>query len=304
MSLVLVSGGCGFIGSHLVDMLVAVGHQVVVIDNLSTGKVENLHPMAQLIEMDITDKEAVHHLFSEHRFDYVFHLAAQINLRSSIKQPAQDAQTNVLGTINLLENCRGIKKFLFASTGGAIYSPNYETIPWKEEDETSPSSPYGLSKFCAERYIELLSQQRGFQHAILRLSNVYGPRQNAHGEAGVIAIFADKIAHGQDCTIFGSGEQMRDFAYVGDVVRAFLLAMPKNVNGIFNVSTRQEVSVKDLTHTIFNIMGQKPRVNYADKIEGEMERSCLSYDKLNFLTGWRPEYVLAEGLAKTLGTIK
>lgn len=290
---VLVTGGAGFIGSHLVDRLVSLNYRVAVIDDLSTGNIINVNPKVKFLKLDIRNKSFVNEFFEKHKFNYIFHLGAQINLRHSILNPDIDANTNILGTINLLNNCKNIKKFIFTSTGGAIYAPNYNCLPWTEEDQVSPQSPYGLSKLCAEKYIELLSKQLNFNYTILRLSNVYGPRQN-NSECGIISIFDHKIKNNLELTIFGNGEQTRDFIYISDVIDALCLSIvDSNIsNKTLNVSTGIETSINELS----TIMGAHiENIQYKPAIEGELVRSCLNNSYLKSM-GWNNKIDLKTGI--------
>ena len=293
-----VVGGAGFIGSHLVDALLARGDQVVVIDNLSTGNEANLDRRALFEECDINDP-MVADIFDDEQFDYVFHLAAQINLRHSLKHPAQDAEINILGSLNLLENCvrTKVKRVIFSSTGGAIYDPEV-SLPWTETSPTNPQSPYGIAKLTVERYLDFFKRQYNLPSTILRYSNVYGPRQDAKGEAGVVAIFMERALKGEPLIIFGDGSQTRDFIYVDDVVQANLLAMDKGLDGIYNVSSDYQVSILDLAADLELTLRTKP-IEFADPIPGEVLDTCLSADKL-IAQGWSMRVMMDEGLAKTL----
>lgn len=296
---ILITGGAGFIGSHLADNLISQIHQVTIIDNLSSGNIKNLNPKAQFIEMDINDD--LTDLFQKNYFDCVIHLAAQINLRQSIVDPYQDAKINILGSLNLLEQVRknGIKKFIFASTGGAIYSP-FDELPWEEYSSILPQSPYGMAKYTVENYLQLYKKLYNLDYTILRLANVYGPRQNALGEAGVISIFIDKILHDQDLTIFGDGEQSRDFIFVKDVVSAFATVINKNLSGIYNVGTNTECKINCLVEVLENLITKKLYIVKLEKITGELFRSRLNYDKLKHFSKWEPKYNITDGIAETI----
>jgi|SRR3989344_4423047 len=297
----LVTGGAGFIGSWIVDSLIDKGHEVIVIDNLSTGKEENLNKKAVFYKKDILDKEIIQ-IFLKEKPDYVFHLAAQINVRRSIENPSEDAQTNILGTLNLLDACTKskVKKFIFSSTGGAIYGEDVK-IPTLETEKTDPISPYGIAKFTIEKYLEFYKKVYGLDYTILRYSNVYGPRQNAKGEAGVIAIFVTDIIKNKSFTIFGDGEQTRDYVYVKDVADANILAL--NLSGIFNIGTEKETSVNDLIKTLESIEKSKFSVKNINAIKGELKRSCLSSEKIK-KAGWKQQYNLEKGLKETLDYFK
>jgi len=296
MSNIIVTGGAGFIGSNLVDKLVLLGHDVLVIDNLSTGNVTNINDKARFLEADICDKIDLQKAGLD-TVDFVFHLAAQINLRKSLEDPIHDAETNIMGSLNVIDLATIHKaKVIFASTGGAIYSP-YEEIPWAEESLAIPESPYGISKLTTEHYLRVMSPNS----AILRLANVYGPRQNPHGEAGVIAIFLDRMLKGEPITVFGTGFQTRDFVYIDDVVNAFVVAMKKKCRGIFNVSTNKRTSVNMIVQYLNRMTSTKDLVVIgAPAIPGELEHSALSHGKIKRDLGWHPLTSLENGLKKTI----
>lgn len=293
----LVTGGAGFIGSHIVDALVLAGYEVFIIDNFASGQRENVNPRATLIEKDVRELASAEGL--PEKFDVVFHLAAQIDVRHSVEQPAEDAQVNVLGAIAVLEFARKTgAKVVFSSTGGAIYGST-RTYPTPEHIAPRPDSPYGLAKYCAERYIQLFHKLYKVPYVILRYGNVYGPRQNGSKETGVIAIFCEKARTGEPLTVFGKGKQTRDFIYVGDVVKANLLAAQKD-NGVFNIAGGTETSVNDLTQLISQALGKPVEVRHARGKKGEVKRSCLAIDAARTGLGWSPSLTLAEGVALTL----
>lgn len=304
MAKILCTGGAGFIGSHLVDRLLSEGHKVTVWDNFSTGVPENVQVHDNCILprfIDVTEMHTMLHSLSAHvyPYDYVFHLAAQINLRHSIQDPIDDAETNIIGTLNVLKaikkhspNC----KFIFTSTGGAIYDPQ-EPLPWVEHSKTVPESPYGLAKLSAEGYIRLTWDN----HTILRLSNVYGPRQNPHGEAGVIAIFLDNMLKDKSIKVFGDGLQTRDFVYVDDVVDALMLTIDNPMKGIFNVSSGDRINVNQIAKLLFRLTKKDTeKLENHPAIEGELRHSGLSHHKISGCFGWRPKTVLYDGLKKTV----
>ena len=297
MSNILVTGGAGFIGSHLVDELVALSHTVTILDNLSTGTcIKNKKAYFEYIDINNTD--SLNHRLRGCRYDYIFHLAAQVNLRKSIQDPFEDAYTNVLGTINILNIAKisDAKKFIFVSTGGAMYDEKSE-MPWNETSTIKPQSPYALSKYCAEQYVNLLCP---CPYAIMRLSNVYGPRQNAKGEAGVVAIFIDNILKNKPLTIFGDGTQTRDYIYVKDVVDALIKIMPAySARGILNVSTGIETDVNKIASLVLTMMNTKGSIVNKHKIHGEMLRSVLSSEKLMRL-GWKANTELEYGIKQTV----
>lgn len=297
MSRVLVTGGAGFIASHLVDRLVGLGHFVTCWDNLSTGNRKNVKK-AYFHQVDIRNYNDLEMAAHSHTFDYVFHLAAQINLRDSFADPHNDAQNNVLGTLNLLRVIRRHNsKVIFASTGGAIYSPK-ERIPWIEDHAAIPESPYGISKLAVEHYLRVLAPNS----AVLRLSNVYGPRQNAHGEAGVIAIFLEKMLLNESIKIFGDGLQTRDFVYVDDVVEAFVLAMVKDIKGTYNVSTGERTDVNTIAQQLIRLTKKEDTViEMHPAIKGELRHSALNHHKITAQWGWKPYVSLYDGLKRTVG---
>jgi UDP-glucose 4-epimerase len=298
---ILITGGAGFIGSHLVDALLARNHQVFILDNLSTGKASNLNG-GIFLQRDIID--SLTNIFDQHQFDYVFHLAAQINLRHSIQHPKNDSNTNIVGGLNILENClrTKVKRIIFSSTGGAIYSPE-ASLPFSEETLVDPQSPYGLAKLTFERYLQMFKDIDGLPFTILRYSNVFGPRQDSQGEAGVISIFLERALKNQDLTIFGDGNQTRDFIYVQDVVRANLIALDQQLDGIFNVCTNTQCSINQITQKILQLTNSSSKVIYTNPIAGEMLHARLSFNKLKEY-GWQPQWTLDEGLQTTINDFK
>ncbi len=303
----LVTGGAGFIGSNLVDALLDAGHEVQVIDDLSTGRRSNLDDAlgrgAVLHEGDITDAALVSELLARCRPDAVFHLAAQIDVRKSVADPAFDARVNVVGTINLLQAARaaGVGRFVLSSTGGAIYGETDE-LPSPETLTPLPEAPYGQSKYCAERYAQLYGRLYGTSTVSLRYGNVYGPRQDPLGEAGVVAIFCGKLLAGETATVYGDGRQTRDYVYVGDVVAANLAALAAPaVSGEVNIGTGREVSVLDLVTVLDGLAGEQGfRVEHAPPRTGEVQRSCLDITRARDALGWTPQMELSEGLRLTL----
>ncbi|MFA6534053.1 MAG: SDR family oxidoreductase [Patescibacteria group bacterium] len=298
---ILVTGGAGFIGSHLVDRLVKEGHSVAVVDNLSAGRKQNLNPKAKFYRLNIQSPK-LREVFKAVRPQVVFHLAAQMDVRRSVSDPRFDAETNILGTINLLENCRQYKtqKFIFASSGGAIYGDAPRRfIPTKESYPAQPLSPYGISKLTAEYYLEYYREIFGLRYAALRFSNVYGPRQRPDGEAGVVAIFFGQLLKGQPPMIYGTGRQTRDYVFVEDVARALILAMKKKAVGSFNIGTGRETEVNQLFSKIAKIMGIKTEPIAKPERAGEQKWSCLDAGLARRELGWRPKVGLDGGLEKT-----
>ncbi len=299
---ILVTGGAGFIGSHVVDALIQKGHQVSVIDDLSAGNRNNLNPEANFYKRNITDD--ISDIFGKTKPEVVFHLAAQIDLRKSINNPISDANTNILGTLNILENMRKFKsRKIISSSTAAVYS-NDVKIPTSEIEEEQPSSPYGIAKLSIEKYLQFYKKVHGIDFVSLRYSNVYGSRQNSKGEAGVIAIFIDKILSGDQPIINGSGKQTRDYVYVKDVVKANMLAFEKNTNGIFNVSTGIETNVNELFRKIVELLGKPIKEVHGPVKPGEQVRSCLSYNKIKKELEWESEWKIEDGLRKTVEWFK
>jgi UDP-glucose 4-epimerase len=298
----IVTGGAGFIGSHLVDALVARGDEVLVLDNFSTGRRERLNPGAGLAEVDIREGDAVRAAFADRPPEVVFHLAAQADVRVSVEDPAFDATVNVLGSIQVLEAARAAgAQVVFSSTGGAIYGECEE--PAREDAELEPLSPYGTSKLAAEEYLWMYERLHGTRHVALRYGNVYGPRQDPHGEAGVVAIFFGRLAEGQPPRIFGDGSQTRDYVYVGDVVDATLAAAGKH-GGVFNVGTGRETSVTELADACMRVSGIALEPVFEPARLGELQRSVLDTARTAEVLGTRAETSLDEGLAATWRSVE
>jgi UDP-glucose 4-epimerase len=297
---ILVTGGAGFIGSHIVDIYLNDGHQVVILDNLSTGRTENINPKAQFVQMNIQDPK-VDQLFADHHFDAVNHQAAQMDVRRSVLDPIFDAQNNVLGFLNILQNCAKykVKKVLFSSSGGAIYGEQ-DYFPADENHKTQPYSPYGITKLVGEKYLFFYSMTYGLKYVALRYANVYGPRQNPHGEAGVVAIFNKLLLEGKQPVINGNGEQTRDFVYVKDVVRASLLGLDHPNNETINIGTGIETSINQIYHILNKLTGANMPVQHGPAKEGEQLRSVISYSSAERILGWKPTYDLERGLAETV----
>ncbi|HEX2121186.1 MAG TPA: NAD-dependent epimerase/dehydratase family protein [Thermoanaerobaculia bacterium] len=298
---VLITGGAGFIGSHLADAFLRRGWRVSIIDNLSTGRRHNVDPKAELFEADLREATTLR-LLDELRPDVVVHQAAQVDVRSSMNDPAADAETNVVASLRLLQKSVdiGVKRFLFASTGGAIYGEPLE-VPQTESHPQGPLSPYGCAKLAVEHYLHYYREVHGLSTAALRYANVYGPRQSAHGEAGVVAIFADRMLRGEDVTINGSGEQTRDFVFVGDVVAANLAVADRDeLAGAFNVGTGVETSVTQLHGMMASILGVTRPPLHAPAKTGEQLRSVLDGSRLRAIAGLSEPVALRDGLEETL----
>jgi UDP-glucose 4-epimerase len=298
----VVTGGAGFIGSHVADALVARGDEVHVVDDLSSGRRENVPAGAVLVEADIRDGDALRTLFDRVRPDVCLHLAAQADVRVSVDRPDHDADVNLIGTIQILEAARPHgSRLVFTSTGGAIYGECER--PAREDDPRRPLSPYGASKLAGEEYLLTYTRLYGGHRVALRLGNVYGPRQDPHGEAGVVAIFLGLLAQGGTPTIFGDGRQTRDYVFVGDVVRAALAALGHD-GGIFNVGTGRETSVLDLYGACVRVSGVQVEAEHAPARPGELDRSVLDPGLAATELGFRPEVGLDDGLRATWDWIR
>ncbi len=299
MKKILITGGAGFIGSHLTDKLIGLGYEVVIIDNLSTGSKTNLNKKAKFYKVDIQDKK-ISGIFAKEKPEIVFHYAAQISVRDSVGDPIEDAKINILGSLNILENCKKykVKKIIFSSSGGSIYGET-DVFPTSETAKEVPLSPYAIAKLSVEKYLYFYYKYFGLDFISLRFANVYGPRQNSKGEAGVIAIFCDKMIAEQKVYINGSGNQTRDFVFVEDVARAGVLALEKNEVGIFNLGTDKETDINTIFIKLKKLLNSNCQELHAPKQPGESERSCLDFSKIQNHLGWSPEYSLDEGLEKT-----
>jgi len=296
---ILVTGGAGFIGSHVVDAYVAEGHDVAIVDSLITGRRDFLNPRARFYEMDIRDS-ALREIFERERPEVVNHHAAQASVPDSVANPGHDADINIMGTLNLLELARefGTRQIVFASTGGAIYGEP-ERIPVDEAHPTRPLSPYGIGKMAGEAYVRFFGGL-GMSWAILRYSNVYGPRQDPHGEAGVVAIFANAMLAGNQPTIFGDGTQTRDFVYVEDVARANVLVTESEEPGMANIATGVETTVNDVYRLLAEATGFRDPPAYAPPRTGDVYRIALDIRQADQWLGWTPEVALADGLRRTV----
>jgi UDP-glucose 4-epimerase len=300
----IVTGGAGFIGSHIADALLVRGDRVVVVDNMASGRRDRVPSGADLREIDIRDGAAMRALFDEVRPQAVFHLAAQADVRVSVDDPLFDADVNVRGTIQVLEAARSCgARVVFSSTGGALYG-EAETIPSPETTPALAMSPYGISKLCAEQYLGLFNRLYGSRHVVLRYGNVYGPRQDPHGEAGVVAIFFGRLTSGGTPLIFGDGSQTRDYVYVGDVVSANLAALAyQGTQPAFNIGTQTETNVVDLLAACQSAAGTAVAPEHHPARLGELDRSCLDCSLAARELGWRPSTAMADGLRATLASL-
>jgi UDP-glucose 4-epimerase len=293
---ILITGGAGFIGSHVADAYVAAGHDVTVIDDLSSGHRENVPSAARFEKADVRSPEAAR-IVKDVRPDVINHHAAQMNVRVSVDRPSYDADINILGMLNVLEAGRaaGTKRVVFSSSGGTVYGEP-ERFPCPEEHPTHPVCPYGVSKLTGEHYLYYYSRIHGMHYVALRYANVYGPRQDPHGEAGVVAIFCQKLLAGEDCVIFGDGLQTRDYVFVGDVARANVAALTTNHSGGINIGTGRETSVVDLFERLNRLTGGKGAARHDPPKDGEVRRSCLDASLASKALGWRPEVSIDAGL--------
>ncbi|HEY7894865.1 MAG TPA: NAD-dependent epimerase/dehydratase family protein [Gemmatimonadaceae bacterium] len=312
----LITGGAGFIGSHVAQAFVAAGDQVTVLDNLSTGKREQVPREAEFHKLDITSADAAR-VVREGRFDVICHLAAQIDVRKSVADPAADAQLNIGGSLNLLEAVRASgngtaprTRFVFSSTGGAVYGDLVEP-PTAESAAKDPQSPYGTAKLSVEYYMGYFARVHGLDTVALRYSNVYGPRQDPHGEAGVVAIFCDRLIDGTALTIFGDGKQTRDYVFAGDVARANVLASSATLPPVsaldsraFNIGTSVETDVVQLAGALKKLSGASSAIQHAPARPGEQLRSAIANDKAGRMLGWRPGVALDDGLRLTYDWFK
>jgi len=296
---VLVTGGAGFIGSNIVDGLIKEGHKTIVVDNLSTGKKENLNEKAEFYQLDIRGQE-LEKVFEENNITHVIHHAAQIDVQHSIKDPLFDAQNNILGTINVLEIAKNyeVDKIIYASSAAVYGEPDY--LPVDEEHPIKAMSPYGITKHTPEHYIKMYSELYNLKYTIFRYSNVYGPRQDPKGEGGVVSIFVDKMLAEERPVIFGDGEQTRDFIHVYDIVKANLLALEKGDNILVNISTESRDSVNDLVNYLNEILPYNLEAINEEARKGDILHSSLANGKAKELLGWTPDYDLRAGLEQTV----
>ena len=296
-----MTGGAGFIGSHVVGALLQSGHQVTVIDDLSSGRRANVSSQARLCELDIVDRAALEKVFEEVRPVAVYHLAAQASVTASVADPARDCAVNVLGTLNVVDAATRLgAPVVFTSTGGALYGDD-APLPTPEERIPAPLAPYGASKWAAEAYVNTWSLSSGVPHAVCRLGNVYGPRQSPHGEAGVVAIFSDHLHEGRPPKMFGHGTPTRDYIYVGDVVAALMAASGRR--GTFNIATGVETDVKTLWSVLRAAAGSDMEPTLADLRPGELKRSCLDCSRAQRELGWQASVAVEDGLKRTYAAL-
>jgi UDP-glucose 4-epimerase len=299
----LITGGAGFIGSHVASEMLGQGWEVVVVDDLSSGKRENLNEISKKVrfyQMDICSED-LEKIFAKEKPDIVHHLAAQISVADSVRNPVHDAMVNVVGSTNLLQNCvkHGVKKIIFSSSGGTVYGAT-EELPAVEELPFSAMSPYGVTKICMEYYLPFYKAEHGLDYTTLRYSNVYGPRQDPHGEAGVVAIFAQAMLSGKTPTINGDGKYVRDYVYAGDVARANYLAIDKGDGEAFNIGTGLGVDVNQLYEMIAEAIGFENDALHGPHRPGDLRRNYLDLNKAERVLGWQPQVSLKDGLEKTV----
>jgi UDP-glucose 4-epimerase len=297
---ILVTGGAGFIGSNVADGFIAHGHQVVVVDDLSSGYARNVPEKAAFYQVDITD-DGLREVFRKERPDVVDHHAAQIDVRKSVEDPMYDARINVLGSLNVIQQClnHGVRKIIYASTGGAVYGePEY--LPADEQHPIRPLCQYGVTKHTVEHYLYLYRRHYDLDYTVLRYPNVYGPRQDPLGEAGVVAIFTEALMHGRRPTIYGDGSHTRDYVFVGDIVAANILALEGGSGMILNLGWGREVSVNDIFQALKKVLSSDVEPIYGDERVGEIHRICLESGRAGEQLGWKPEVALDRGIARTV----
>jgi len=299
MAKILVTGGAGFIGSNVADRFIELGHRVVIVDDLSTGFKKNLHPQAKFYQIDIRSKE-VEKIFKREKPEILCHHAAQVDLRRSLVDPIADAGINILGSLNLLylSSKYKVKKIIFASTAGVYGEQDY--FPAEENHPQRPVSPYGMAKLVIERYLSFYKERYGIDYVTLRYSNVFGPRQRPKGEAGVVAVFCERLLNREKAVINGDGRQTRDFVYVSDVVESNALALNYPESDIFNIATGKETDINRLFGLIKKEAFSSQKEIHGPSVEEEQKRSCLDISKVKKLLGWEPEYSLEEGINKTI----
>jgi UDP-glucose 4-epimerase len=299
---VLVTGGAGFIGSHTVDALIAAGNEVAVLDNLSSGLEANVNPLARLFLADVTDLNAARQVVGDFAPDAIYHFAAQVSVPKSFEDPAEDAEVNILGVINLLSAGRDLAvlpRFVFASSGGAVYGNALE-LPCTEQTKPNPATPYGIAKLAAEMYVQLTARTYGFPFVVLRFANVYGPRQGSSKETGVCAIFTRQAVSNAPLTVMGDGSQTRDYVYVGDISAAALSALTAGSDDVLNLGSGVETSTAELAKIIIDVAGGSSGVSFLAERPGDVARACLSSDKAGRVLDWSAKHDLASGLAETV----
>lgn len=296
---VLITGGAGFLSSHIVDMLIKNNYEVCIIDNLTHGSKNNLNKNTKFYEVDIRDSK-VKDIFMSEKPDYVIHNAAQISVPVSIDDPMNDASINILGTLNILEAAKdcGVKKIIYPASAAIFGEPEY--LPIDEAHPLEMLSPYGVSKHTVEHYLKIYKQLYNIDYVALRCSNIYGPRQDSSGEGGVIAIFCEKLLNDEKPYIYGDGEQIRDFVYVKDVAEAYIKALELNISGIYNVATNTKVTVNELFKIINTELNKNIECIYAPERKGDIRSSYMAYDKIKKVMGWEPKTTINEGIRETL----
>lgn len=301
---IMVTGGAGFIGSHVAEIYLGAGHEVWIVDDLSTGKPTNVPSDAHFVQADITEATVRRLLVDEH-IDVVNHHAAQMDVRRSVADPLFDARVNILGLLNILEGARQAqcRRIIFASSGGTVYGEQ-DTFPATEDHTTRPISPYGVSKLAGERYLYFYHREHGIPSLSLRYANVYGPRQDPHGEAGVVAIFTQRLLAGETITINGDGQQTRDYVFVDDVAQANLVALTADCTGALNIGTSLETTVNTLAEHLQQITGSGDRARYGAAKPGEQRRSVLSWSRAADRLNWKPLVSLTDGLEKTVVSLR
>jgi UDP-glucose 4-epimerase len=296
---VIITGGAGFISSHVVDLLIDNNYEVCIIDNLTHGSINNINKKAKFYEMDIRDIKLIE-VFEIEKPDYVIHNAAQISVPASVDDPMNDASINILGTVNVLEASRkvNVKKIIYPASAAIFGEPSY--LPIDEEHPLEMLSGYGVTKHTVEHYLKVYKTLYNIDYVVLRCANIYGPRQDSSGEGGVIAIFCEKLLMDQTPYIYGDGEQIRDFVYVKDVAKAYLMALQSDINGIYNVSTNIKITINELFKVINELLNKNISCIYADERKGDIRDSYMTYDKIKGEIGWKPETSITEGLKETL----
>ena len=302
---ILVTGGAGFIGSNIVDELIEKKHKVVIVDNLATGNIRNVNKKAKFYKVSVCDKKKIDEIFKKEKIDIVIHHAAQLDVRKSVADPCFDADVNIKGALNILEACKNtkVKKIIFASSGGTIYGECGSKAP-DEKAFANPLSPYGVAKLSVEHYIKAYSALYGLKYTILRYANVYGPRQDVNGEAGVVAIFIGRMSQNKEFFIFGDGKQLRDYVYVKDVVSANIKSLTKGNNEVINIGTNKTTSVTKLAQELSKIIGYAKKPVFKPKRNGELFKSFLNISKAKKVLGWQPKVDIIKGLKYTVDYFK